>query len=234
MKCVSAYAQQVERRTLDDTVLRAMTFLAGVTRSARARAALRRRGYGPAHHDEGWARIALVCIAPFPVSSRRGPQPDALAAAQAIEERDGDVFRIVRAALAYRHPPQAAFLLRDIGPAKGPAAVRNIRLLVERLEALAPGAGEEDHAALATLASRGFGPAEIAELRALGDAAASAEPVTEDGAEERAEATRHAALLELRAWYVEWAELTRASIKDRRLLQRLGLVGRLRRDGTGA
>jgi hypothetical protein len=159
--------RKVDRRSLDDTVLRCFTFIDAVSRSVEARAALRKRGYGVAEHNDGWAKIAHVCTPTFPAPSSRESEHAALAATQAIEARDEDVFRVVRAALRHRHPRQAGFLLRGIGPARGAFAVRNTRLLVERLDALARGAHDGDHAALRTLASRGLGPEEIAELRVL-------------------------------------------------------------------
>jgi hypothetical protein len=228
----------VSRRTLDETPARTLAFLRGVGTSLPVRATLNAHGYSARDHNEGWRLLKEACgySEDEPVELIDIEVRDAI---KEVDVLDEDLFRIVRATLERRHPPQAKFVLRGLGPSTGMASVLGVSALLDRFDALDSGeerkaTRKQDRAALETLATRGIDDAQRKRLRALVKKAKSAPPVSTSGAQdaERAEALRADAMLELRGWYEEWAEIARASIKRRDHLIRLGLASR-RASGKG-
>jgi hypothetical protein len=151
---------------------------------------------------------------------------------QAVTEIDGcdeDVFRIVRASMRRLHPEQAARVLDGIGPSEGPPAVIGMLTLLDRIDALEKSKSKADHAAVATLATRGLDKKERERLRALVVIAMKGtdetEPKVDPAATKRTE-DRQRALEQLRAWYEDWSDMAKSVIKRKDRLIRLGLAKR--------
>jgi hypothetical protein len=117
-------------------------------------------------------------------------------------------------------------LFDRLEPKQGPEAVVSVGTLLDRLDQLENSPEREltraaDHAALATLAQRGYTPAERARLRGLIELAQTVAPVAPVSDDER-----QAILHELHAWFIDWSTTAR-SVLDRRDHQiRLGLARR--------
>lgn len=220
----------VGQETLDATPERAIKFLRGVGTVPAIRSALAARGYTQDEHDRGWELLHAA--------SGYGHQPDFGSAVDpavhnaiaTLDAWDEDGFRIVRAALGRLHPEQAKTVLDGLGPSTGPAAVVGVKLLLDRLDALAKSKAAGDHAALKTLVARGIGDEERKRLRGVVAVAekgtAVKAPAPSEAARSAKVAERQQALCDLRSWYDDWAEMARASIKRRDRLIRLGLAKR--------
>jgi hypothetical protein len=231
-----------ELERLEQLPMQVLPFLRAVGITPAIRVALAVYGYTPAVHDEGWNLLKASCSGDEDAVPDRS---DAIArgAIRTVDDRDEDLFRLVRVSLEHRHPAQASFVLDGIGPEVGIEAVLAVAHLLDRLDALESSPARastraEDHAALATLAARTIDRERRRELRALvntgqigaptvdavGGAAPSA-PAAEAAPDER-----HAALRALRNWHHEWSTIARSCIKRRDQLVRLGLAARRARE----
>lgn len=222
----------VGRETLEEAPARALKFLRGVGTSLSIRAALAARGYTAHDHDEGWTLLHAASgysSAPDPFDGIDAGVRDAI---RALDAWDEDGFRIVRATLERRFPLLAASILDGIGPSTGPASIVGVATLLERLDGLEKSKDKNAHAALALLAKRGIDDGERTRLGALVTQAQTATPFDGVGASsaaaerEAAEADHVTTLTALRAWYEEWSNIARASVKRRDRLILLGLAQR--------
>ncbi len=225
----------VSADTLDRLPARAFTFLSAVGSIAVVRAALAARGYTLEVHQQGWALLdevsGRVSMAPVVVEA----DPVVEAAFAEIDAWDEPTFAIARAALQHRFPAQCAYVFaNDLQAVRGTGSVLAVLTFLRRLDGLerAPereATREQDHAALATLASRGIGPKERAHMQSLlvrvqgGVAGAPADEKPAPKAKKPAKAPRDAKR-ELYVWYAEWSAVARAVIKQRSHLIRLGLA----------
>ncbi|MEI7894082.1 MAG: hypothetical protein WCI05_13390 [Myxococcales bacterium] len=233
---MNAVTPTVSREVLEETPARALKLLRAVGTSLPIRAALAERGYIEQDHQEGWT--LLHAASGYRADGAAAPQVDLAVrdAIRALDEWDEGGFRIVRASLERRHPVQAKIVLDGIGPSVGPAAVVNVRMLLERLDALAASKNVDDQAAMVTIAKRGLDEAERERLLALvkqAEAAPQVVPV-DKSIGEKADAKHVSALVALRAWFEEWSEIARASVKRRDYLILLGLAKRKRKGATPA
>jgi hypothetical protein len=229
---VEALEPSVKRQTLEQTPGRALTFLRAVGTSVAIRAKLYERGYTEAEHERGWGLMRAASGdfgGPALVESvdDRAVQ-DAIADVDAWDE---DGLRIVNASLRTRHPAQHAFVMRGLKASTGITSVLGVATLLDRLDALesAPeraGTREADHAALATLATRGIGKAERVRLRAKVKLAQSFAGIKGASEQEAFERRVRQALVEQRRWFEEWSDVARSVIKRRDQLIRLGLASR--------
>lgn len=234
----------VSDATLEQTPSRALDLLTAAGRSKPIRLALQRKGYGRKDHEEGWR--LLQATAGYVESGDDGPEIDGGVrdAVVQLDELDEDVYRIVRATLRRHHPAQHDFVLNGLAPSTGDGAVLSVDRLLARLDELENGKArkptrKQDHAALATLASRGIDAPERARLRGLVKAAQKIETIlpTDEAAITRAADDHRNALIALREWYAEWSDIARSAVKRRDHLIRLGLATRKSRakasGGTG-
>src|SRR5262249_23983380 len=130
------------------------------------------RGYTPDEHARGWNLLhAASGYATTPADIGTPVDAKVNEAIATLDAWDEDGFRIVRAALTYRHPDQAKRVLEGIGPSIGPAAVVGVKTLLDRLDALEEGKDSGDKAALKTLAARRLSSEERGRLRELVDIA---------------------------------------------------------------
>ncbi|MCC6553020.1 MAG: hypothetical protein IT372_08360 [Polyangiaceae bacterium] len=242
---------------LAETPGRALTFLTAAGKSRAIRALLRLRGYSAEDHREGWSLLHRVTG--FQESERESAEDAAVGKAIAeLDAWDEPNFRIISATLERRHAAQRAFVFHNLTAQVGSAAVLGVKALLDRLDALESSPDreatrKEDHAALKTLARRGYTKEERARLRGLVDVACAGTPDPMDEAEVEDEddeaegdgadeidgggeaddgdgavgSDAHTkALLELYAWHKEWSEIARAVVKRRDYLIRLGLAHR--------
>lgn len=225
----------VTRETLEDTAARSFVFLRGVASNIVIRTALKERGYTTAEHLRGWNLVHGASYYAEPTAELKtdGAGSQAVRALKLLDDWDEDGFRVVTATLRHRHVAQAEFVLEGLKPTTGPAAVLGVAKLLMRLDALENSPDREatrdaDHAALATLESRGITKAERTRLRGLVEQAqVLGETDTESPAAAAAREEEHvAALHKLRIWYVEWADIARSTIKRRDHLITLGLAHR--------
>lgn len=217
--------------TLERTFDRMPRFLRAIAAYAAIAELLARRGLTQEAIREGWDlfyRATGIDRMP-PISGAAGPAAEAIVELDAWDEGG---LRLVGSALKRSFPDQYDFVLNGLESTSGVQAVIGVRRLLERLDALEGSPDREatraqDHAALAKVAARGIDAAERARLwQLVRTAQATAPAPAYDPA--AAEAARREALIELHAWYEEWAEVARVVITKQSHLIHLGLANRAR------
>ncbi len=225
---------QPSETILEETPARALKFLGALSTNVAIRLQMATEGhYADEVHEDGYTRLltAMGYYRPSPL-----PLPDnkaVLAAVVELDAWDEPNFRMIRAALEYRHPEQCELLFHELQADKRAAAVVGVARLLDRLDVLESGSDREDsreadHAALATLATRGYGPEERVRLRDLVRTAKALKPAPVKPVPPGKDVERRQALLDLWIWYHEWSEVARAVIKRRDYLIQLGLAKRKR------
>jgi hypothetical protein len=218
--------ETIGRRTLDETPARVLTFLMGVGKSLPIRAALAQRGYTEKEHQTAWTVLQEVAQ----YSPPGNPTTVDIAvrdAVAALDLWDEPNFACIHATLARIHPDQDQFVFKGLESKQGAEAVLSVGTMLDRLDALesspdrAP-TREADHAALATLAARGYTPEERLRLRRL---VKVAQTVTL-GAAPIQDEDRRKSLLDLHAWLSDWSATARMVIQRRDHLILLGLSKR--------
>lgn len=223
----------VTRETLETVPQRALAFLRAVGTSRIIRAALLGRGYTADDHREGWKYLHACAGFSEDPEEMDAEEPVVRDAIAELDAWDEPGFRIVRATLERRFPEQAEFVMKGLKPATGAAAVLSVERLLDRLDALESSpdrkdSRKEDRAALDVLGRRGIDDTKRKQLRQLVMTAKSVAPLArvDPAIAMQEDAARLEALGNLYAWYREWAEVARATIKRRDHLIRLGLASR--------
>jgi hypothetical protein len=218
---------------LAETPGRALKFLSALSNNPALRAILATKGYTDEEHQRGFALLFQTAGYTGVTTSPLLMSNEARGAMLELDAWDEPNFRILRAALEYRHPAQCKFLFDNLEPSTGAGAILSVATLLDRLDALESSEERlatraEDHAALATLAAREYTATERRRLRALVEKAsapvapAAPAPVLPSARE----IERKATLLQLWIWYREWSETARGVIKRRDQLILLGLAKR--------
>lgn len=225
----------MSRKTLDETPARVLAFLMGVGKSLPVRAALAQRGYSEKEHQVAWEVLQKV--------ARYAPAGQAITVDIAVRDAvstldlwDEPNFACIHATLARKHPDQDRFVFKDLEPKQGAGAVLSVGTMLDRLDALESGPDrhatrEDDHAALATLAARGYTPEERQRLRGLVKVAQTATltltptPINDDDHKK--------SLVELHAWLRDWSATARMVIQRRDYLILLGLSKRKKTKAGG-
>lgn len=215
----------LSRQVLEETPASTYRFLIALNHPA-ILGAMKAAGYSNEDHLEGWNLFLNISNAP----TAAAPIATVSVAAKAIAEIkgwNGQGFRRARAVLDHKFPAVSEFIFAGIdGSELGP--VFDLMTFLDRCKDLENGADRKatrktDHAALAALASRGIGDAELKRLRALTDAART---VSEPTAAPPSSDERAAAITELYLWLRDWRETARAVIKNRTHLRMLGIGGK--------
>ena len=221
----SAASVVLSRPARVETIANAFRFLNAMNTPA-ILVAMQSVGYSAEEHAEGWKLFLSVSHEPT-VAKPAAPVNVSAQAISEIESWNGQGFRRARAVLDRKFPEVSAFIFADIdGSVNGP--VYDLATFLDRCKDLESGADRKgsrksDHAALAALASRGIGKAELTHLASLvEDARVQPEPApapVDNGA-------RTAAITELYLWLRDWRETARAVIKNRTHLRMLGIGGK--------
>ncbi len=229
---------QVGEGTLEATPERLLHFILAVARYPNIRRRLRTRGYGAQQHRRGYQ--LLEDLGTYGEGSEiEGSDPDVKSALQELNQQDEDAVALAGAALRYKYPLHHTFVLNGLVASTDAAeAATTLGSLVDRVRRLKSGDVspelEADAAeAVAAMAAKGLDAGwlerieeRLERLRQLPDEKVTLEQLQ---AKERARAEK---LLELRAFFEEWADTARVEFKGRRDLIRLGLA-RLRRSSDG-
>lgn len=116
----------------------------------------------------------------------------------------------------------------NLSQTEGAAVIISVSTFIERIAELGraeAGYGQAGKDARKLLARRGLTPKVIDEAKALLDQVTTLEEAPAELPDLEEERTRLAQAEEaMWAWYLEWAEIARAAIKDRALLRRLGFL----------
>ena len=212
------------RLTPGQRAARVLEFLMGLN-NPNVASALASRGFTEADRLEGYAR--LKALTDNRLNTRPTPPADA-SALVALDAWENQWFPIISASLRFRYPKQHADLVLNLAQTTGPELVITIDLLLRRNEALLASTDPDAKAIGALLATRGVDATELARGRDLVTRATSVRPEAPGPTVDPAEfAARQEHLWQ---WYLEWSEIARAAITDRRLQRELGFLQVTRRD----
>ncbi|MBN8611542.1 MAG: hypothetical protein J0L92_13200 [Deltaproteobacteria bacterium] len=217
---------EVSRETLLQTPNRAFTLMYGIGRLPNVRTAMVQCGFTDAEHDRGYNLLAIVTRG-IPVLT---VDLEVASATTALDNWDEDGIAMISAAFT-RFPDAHESVLTGLAPIVGPRAVENVATILERLDELEK--TEDGREALARLATAGMDEKNRKELAALVKTARAKDKMKVDEAALKAEEKFEEALLDLRDWYVEWAEIARIVVKRRDYLIVLGLAERRGGGGGG-
>lgn len=182
--------------------------------------------------------MAVLTPTPSPDTTRKQEEMAAddakvAAAIKAVDDLDEGHFAIAQSALATDFPEQYKALFTDLSASRGPEAVTGWRTFLTRVDELRKSKNPTDKAALAKLAKRGLHEAELKRIEKLVVIAegSKSKVYTLDGTEdEQVSPARLAALMALRAWFMEWLTVAKVEVKQKRLRIALGIA---KRAGSG-
>jgi hypothetical protein len=216
-------------QTLEQAPVRALVFINGVTNNEGIAKTMYGAGYTPEVNQEGWS-LLRACTGfgmDFTTSTN-----SAAAAIREISDWCAKSYDRIDAALTHLHPEQREYVFKGLAYVTGVASVVVVETIIDRLDDLAgTGKGAEerkphadaDKKALATLAARGFGDAEIKRVHALITTAHTITPPAPE-AKPTAGTTHEERLAALKAWYDDWATTAHRVIEKRTDLIKIGLA----------
>ncbi len=206
--------------TIGQKADRVLKLLMGL-RNPRVAEALRQYGFQHKDLEEGWQRLKALTDNRLSARAPVKQDPSLLAQLDAWENR---WFPVAQASLRTRFPAAHAYLFLNLTQTEGAEVILSVSTFLQRLNKLStePSLEGEGPAARELLATRGLNGATIqtasALLEQLGAPAPSAEPLVPDPAEQAA------AEAQMWAWYLEWGEIARVAVTERRLLKELGFL----------
>jgi hypothetical protein len=230
---MTTYTQE----TLEATPERVTKLLSGIGALPTVRTLMADAGMTDADIDEGRALLMACLAAPKP--KKNDDTADAAASRSAtaeLDQWDEPNFERVEAMLRRRHPSVCDYVFRDLKASTGAQAVKGVATFLSRLDAVEqhtdperqdPVVIKDDDAAIALLAKRKLDAAERKRLAGLVQTALGPTSVLPTATVAQALADqRNKALVDLRAWYDEWASTAKTVVKKRGDLIRLGLATR--------
>jgi hypothetical protein len=219
--------------SLGDKVERVIKLLLGL-RNPKIAEVLMAHGFSDEDLQEGWELLRQVTrtrLALVPSAATMDPT-----LLQRLDEWENRWFRIAAATLKRRAPKVYASMFLNLVQTEGAAVIVSVGTFVERYDLLsAPadkgGMGTAGKEAKKLLEKRGMKAEVIGEardlLKRLG-AVETAKPAKDAPPEE----DYSKAETELWAWYLEWSDIARTAIKDRRQLRQLGFLKTTKRGGS--
>lgn len=211
---------QMARLSIGQKAERVLKLLLGL-RNARVAESLRQYGFKDSDLAEGWR--LLQALTEGRMQQRATTKQDPVLLGQ-LDEWENRWFPVAAATLRGRYPDVYEWLFLNLSQTEGPAVVISVGTFVSRLNAMAkePSLGIQGAEARQLLETRGLSAVTLQAaqtvLTALGttESAEPAKPV-DLGAQEAAEAA-------MWHWYLEWGEIARVAVSDRKLLRELGFL----------
>jgi len=210
----------VARITIGQKAERVLKLLMGI-RNPRVGEALAQYGFTAKDLDEGWRLLKALTDGRLSTRTPQKQDPSQLATLDAWENR---WFPIVAASLRSRYPSVHDWLFLNLGQTEGAAVIISVTTLLDRIARMSsePSLGAEGAQALELLKSRGLnaGTIQVAKdlLAGLGSLG-PAEPAVTPDPEAQAKAEEL-----MWNWYLEWGEIARVAVTERRLLREMGFL----------
>lgn len=204
------------RLTIGQKAQRVLRMLMGL-RHPRVATSLAAYGFNQTQLNEGWDYLRAVSGQRL---AERGPRLVEPAMLERLDTFENRWFPIAQATLRRHHPEVGDWLFLNLAQTAGLEVIVSVGTFVQRLNAMErqalPGAVE----ARALLAQRGLGGEELAEIeRLLAKLPGVQEPAPHAGPSVEEQQAAEAAMW---SWYLEWSQIARVAIHDRRLLRALG------------
>jgi len=203
---------------------RTLKFALGL-RDRRIAAALMARGFAKADLQEGLALITNVTT--VALSLLPNVTSDHSETIGKIDDWENEHFPVADATLSRHFPEVRAKLFLNLSQQEGPAVIISVGTFIKRLALLTKaegGYGPQGKEARKLLSKRGITAEAVAKATALLEQIGTIEDIPEPP-----DLTEHLAAVEkaeaaMWAWYLEWSEIARATIKQRSLLRKLGFL----------
>jgi hypothetical protein len=215
------------RLSIGQKAQRVLRVLMGA-RSARIASQLAPYGFTQAVIDEGWTLLRGVTSARLDTP---GPAVVDPAIIDALDAWENKWFPIVRASLTRHYPEVGQKLFLNLSQTQGADVAVSVGTLIDRYDHLGQHGDSEGANARKFLKTRGLTAAVIeaarTELRAIEQIA---EPRADEEEQAQQAEARTTAEDQMWAWYLEWSQIIRSAVKNRRLLQQLGFL--VRRGGA--
>lgn len=207
------------RLTIGQKAERVLKLLMGL-RNPRVAEALRQYGFQDRDLEEGWLRLKALTENRLSLRAPAKQDPSLLAQLDAWENR---WFPVAQASLRGRFPEAHEYLFLNLTQTEGAEVILSVGTFLQRLHKLASDASLKDGAAARELlTARGLNSTAIQAaselLEKLGSVAPSVQAPVADPAQQAA------AEAEMWNWYLEWGEIARVAVSERRLLKELGFL----------
>jgi hypothetical protein len=212
------------RMTLGQKANRVLQFLLGLRVHSIA-TALAAHGFGEADLSRGWELLRGLSVGRLGVPSGTATDPTLVTNLDAWENK---WFPIASATLASNHAAAHEAVFRNLAQTSGPEVIVTVGILLDRIDALPKakdqgGLGTDGAAARALLTKRGLTADVMDEARAILAQAAAVETAEEERVEAASDPQSEDAMWR---WYLEWSQIARAVLTDRRELRALGFLRR--------
>jgi hypothetical protein len=209
----------MSKLTLGQKADRVLKLLLGM-RNTRVVSALATRGFGTDDIDEGWRLLRNVARGKFDFLSTSAADPTVILE---IDRWENTWFPVIEATLRRRYPGVADRIFLNLSQTEGAGVILSVGTLLERLDVLGKALDEESQAAMAILVRRGVTEQVLGQARSLLNTVGHTEPSAPVDLEGQREEFERAET-ELWDWYLEWSQIARSTISDRKLLRSLGFL----------
>lgn len=208
------------RMTIGQKGARVLKFLLGL-RHPEILATLATYGFDEKQLQDGWTRLTALRRGRYRPMYVQDPR-----ITRELDEFENEWFPVIGAALTHRYPKVRSYLFDGLPRRTENEVAATVPEFLERLDALAGGAlGAEGQEARKFLETRGFDGAALTRGRALVARLGTAAPLPGIAT---ARSDSLIAEEHLWAWYLEWSEIARVAVKNRRLLRLLGFLTKKR------
>jgi hypothetical protein len=180
-------------------------------------------GFDQGDFDEGWSLLDAAMGRAFAQVKPYAPSNQLNEVIPEIDRWENRNFDIADASLKRRFPRVHADLFLNLTKMNGHEVLISVPTFVSRYEALSARADDEAKAAVALLHKRGITPDSVAGVKALLDRARKIQTATAPTPDPEREALLEKAVGDMWAWYLEWAQVARTAIPNKRLRIHLGI-----------
>jgi hypothetical protein len=178
------------------------------------------RGFQETDLEEGWRLLRGLAPVTFHAAAPR--KNDTRDLVERLDRWENTWFPIADATLRRHFPELHEQVFQRISRTAGPPVIIGVGVFLERVTALHSGDKQSQRAAK-LLVQRGMTAQVLAEARALVEQLAGAAGPPIPAPKDPRERGR-AAEVALWSWYLEWSQIARCVITDRRVLRQLGLL----------
>ncbi len=212
--------EKMARMSVGQKADRVLKLLLGL-RKPRVVEALRQYGFTDADRLEGLRLLGALTEGRL---GMRGPVTQDPSLLRRLDEWENRWFPITSASLKSRFPEVHEWLFLNLTQQEGAAVVLSVGTFMQRFGKMAtePSLGARGAEAVAFLEQRGFNASAVRAATELLTELGSAEPT--DVLSEIDPVAASAAETAMWQWYLEWGEIARVAVRDRKLLRELGFL----------
>ena len=199
---------------------RVLKLLLGM-RNVRVAEALRQYGFKDSDLADGWRLLQALTEGRMQQRAATKQDPALLAK---LDEWENRWFPVAGATLRGRFPAVHDWLFLNLSQTEGPAVVISVGTFLSRLNAMAtePSLGSKGAEARQLLETRGLSAPTLQAAQSLLTALGTTEVA--EPAKPLDLAAQDAAESAMWTWYLEWGEIARVALTDRKLLRELGFL----------